>query len=587
MSHDGRRRAILAIDTATTQVVVASGSPDGVIDGLTTWAAGYRHGETLLPDDRAVPRRAEHAALAPGRDRGRDRARAPSPGCASGSPPPRASPTGWVCRSRGSRPRRRCWPRRAGAAEDASEDRRSGPRRPPSCCSRPVRTTGSWSGRAGAPGCCPAARIRSWRPASGWWPSTSTAAPRTTPSSAASGPAGALGGADPDGRGAAPRRGRRRPRRARARSTSRCRAAWPRRAGRWHGRATPAEAAHRADAGRGPAGRPRHRAGELRFALAGRRLPQRARDEPAGPVPRRSAPRTTIVAYGGMWLMVDEAHIITFAVHPIWRRQRIGERLLLALLDLAHGRRRARGDARGPAVEPRRPPAVREVRLPAGRPPAALLQRQRRGRPDHDDRPAARPARCASGSPGCARRSTPRRRRSIPRADAGMRRPTLSGTAAGPLVLVDRIVVRRDRHRRHRGRPADPLERGRLAGRAPRAVGRDRPRGRGPRPPALDRAGPRRGLGRRRGRAGRDIDAVAVTYGPGLAGLAAGRDQLRQGARLGPRRAAGRRQPPRGPRLRGLAARSGRTTSATIRSSRWSRWSCPAGTPSWSRCATT
>jgi ribosomal-protein-alanine N-acetyltransferase len=43
----------------------------------------------------------------------------------------------------------------------------------------------------------------------------------------------------------------------------------------------------------------------------------------------------TIVAYGGMWLMVDEAHITTFAVHPAWRRQRIGERLLLAFLDLA------------------------------------------------------------------------------------------------------------------------------------------------------------------------------------------------------------------------------------------------------------
>jgi ribosomal-protein-alanine N-acetyltransferase len=42
-----------------------------------------------------------------------------------------------------------------------------------------------------------------------------------------------------------------------------------------------------------------------------------------------------IVAYAGMWLMVDEAHIITFAVHPLWRRQRIGERLLLALIDLA------------------------------------------------------------------------------------------------------------------------------------------------------------------------------------------------------------------------------------------------------------
>jgi len=43
----------------------------------------------------------------------------------------------------------------------------------------------------------------------------------------------------------------------------------------------------------------------------------------------------TITAYGGMWLMVDEAHITTFAVHPAWRRQRIGERLLLAFLDVA------------------------------------------------------------------------------------------------------------------------------------------------------------------------------------------------------------------------------------------------------------
>src|SRR6476469_10119183 len=49
MTHDGRRPAILAIDSATTRVVVASGSPDGRIDGLTMWPAGYRHGETLLP----------------------------------------------------------------------------------------------------------------------------------------------------------------------------------------------------------------------------------------------------------------------------------------------------------------------------------------------------------------------------------------------------------------------------------------------------------------------------------------------------------------------------------------------------------
>jgi hypothetical protein len=48
VTHDGRRHAILAFDTATTRVVVATGSPDGALDGLTTWAAGYRHGETLL-----------------------------------------------------------------------------------------------------------------------------------------------------------------------------------------------------------------------------------------------------------------------------------------------------------------------------------------------------------------------------------------------------------------------------------------------------------------------------------------------------------------------------------------------------------
>ena len=42
-----------------------------------------------------------------------------------------------------------------------------------------------------------------------------------------------------------------------------------------------------------------------------------------------------VVAYAGVWLMVDEAHITTFAVHPVWRRRRIGERLLLTVLDLS------------------------------------------------------------------------------------------------------------------------------------------------------------------------------------------------------------------------------------------------------------
>ena len=49
MTHDGRRPAIMAIDTATSRVVIATGSPDGAVDGVSMWAAGYRHGETLLP----------------------------------------------------------------------------------------------------------------------------------------------------------------------------------------------------------------------------------------------------------------------------------------------------------------------------------------------------------------------------------------------------------------------------------------------------------------------------------------------------------------------------------------------------------
>ena len=115
---------------------------------------------------------------------------------------------------------------------------------------------------------------------------------------------------------------------------------------------------------------------------------------------------------------------------------------------------------------------------------------------------------------------------------------------------------------------------------------RDRARGRGARPPALDRAGPRRGVGRRRRDLGRHRRGRGdLRSGPGR--LAARRDQLRQGARLGPRQAARRGQPPRGPRLRRLAARPGRGRRDPTRSSRWSRSSSRAATRSWPRCATT
>jgi [ribosomal protein S18]-alanine N-acetyltransferase len=42
-----------------------------------------------------------------------------------------------------------------------------------------------------------------------------------------------------------------------------------------------------------------------------------------------------IVGYAGLWLMVDEGHITTFAVLPEHRRRRIGERMLQRLFEIA------------------------------------------------------------------------------------------------------------------------------------------------------------------------------------------------------------------------------------------------------------
>jgi ribosomal-protein-alanine N-acetyltransferase len=48
-----------------------------------------------------------------------------------------------------------------------------------------------------------------------------------------------------------------------------------------------------------------------------------------------SGPMERVVGFAGVWLMVDEAHITTFGVHPDWRRQGIGRRLMVRLLELA------------------------------------------------------------------------------------------------------------------------------------------------------------------------------------------------------------------------------------------------------------
>ena len=106
--------------------------------------------------------------------------------------------------------------------------------------------------------------------------------------------------------------------------TWRCRGASPAAAGRWHGRPTSAEAARRAhDASTDiPDVHDIERASfpvpwpayafrqELETNRLAHYLVVRAGDE--------------TVAYGGIWLMVDEAHVTTFAVLPAWRRHGIG-----------------------------------------------------------------------------------------------------------------------------------------------------------------------------------------------------------------------------------------------------------------------
>jgi ribosomal-protein-alanine N-acetyltransferase len=42
-----------------------------------------------------------------------------------------------------------------------------------------------------------------------------------------------------------------------------------------------------------------------------------------------------VAGFAGMWMMVDQAHVTTFAVDPGWRRQGIGARMVLALLRMA------------------------------------------------------------------------------------------------------------------------------------------------------------------------------------------------------------------------------------------------------------
>ena len=43
-------------------------------------------------------------------------------------------------------------------------------------------------------------------------------------------------------------------------------------------------------------------------------------------------PAREIVAYGGIWVILEDAHVTTIAVHPDWRGRRYGEELLVRML---------------------------------------------------------------------------------------------------------------------------------------------------------------------------------------------------------------------------------------------------------------
>ncbi|GCE20470.1 ribosomal protein S18-alanine N-acetyltransferase [Dictyobacter kobayashii] len=44
----------------------------------------------------------------------------------------------------------------------------------------------------------------------------------------------------------------------------------------------------------------------------------------------------SIIGFSGLWLMVDEAHITTIAMHPDYRGHGLGEMLLVSLIDISY-----------------------------------------------------------------------------------------------------------------------------------------------------------------------------------------------------------------------------------------------------------
>ncbi|MCL4369721.1 MAG: ribosomal protein S18-alanine N-acetyltransferase [Chloroflexi bacterium] len=59
------------------------------------------------------------------------------------------------------------------------------------------------------------------------------------------------------------------------------------------------------------------------------------RDVPAEPAPPPPSPPAQIAGYGGLWFMLDEAHVTTIGVRPDLRQHGIGELLFASLTHMA------------------------------------------------------------------------------------------------------------------------------------------------------------------------------------------------------------------------------------------------------------
>ena len=253
-----------------------------------------------------------------------------------------------------------------------------------------------------------------------------------------------------------------------------------------------------------------------------------------------------VVGYGGMWLMVDEAHITTFAIHPAWRRQHIGERLLLEFVDVAILRR-----AREMTLE------VRLSNLPARRLYEKFGFRPVGVRPryysdDHEDAlimttlpladaaMAERIERPPGRDRGSARTDPPGRGAGVSESlilsiESSCDETGIAVIADGRQIVSNVVASQVAMHAASGGIVPEVAARAHLRWIVP----------------VLDEAWADAGVGL----AGPVGHRGHLWAGP--RGLPVGGRELRQGARVGPRPAAHRRESPRRPRVRRVARRSG------------------------------